>query len=99
MKKKLAIQALIKYIVGLFFVMLFLFLPAGSFSYWNGWLFIALLFIPMFFLGIALLLKAPELLEKRLRSKEKEGEQKQVIGGSLIMFLAGFILSALDFRF
>lgn len=99
MKKKLAIQALIKYIAGLFFVMLFLFLPAGSFSYWNGWLFIALLFIPMFFLGIILLLKSLELLEKRLRSKEKEGEQKQVIGGSLIMFLVGFILSALDFRF
>lgn len=99
MQKNLAKQASIKYTAGLLFVMLLLFLPAGTFSYWNGWLFIGLLFIPMFFLGIILLIKSPELLEKRLRSKEQEGEQKKVIAGSSIMFLAGFVLSALDFRF
>lgn len=96
--KKLAVQAVIKYLAGLFMVMLMLFLPAGTFSYWNGWLFIGLLFVPMFFLGLILLLKKPELLEKRLQSKEKETDQKKVVGGSLLMFLAGFVGSALDFR-
>lgn len=97
--KKLAVQAVIKYLAGLFMVMLMLFLPAGTFSYWNGWLFIGLLFVPMFFLGLILLLKKPELLEKRLQSKEKETDQKKVVGGSLLMFLAGFVGSALDYRF
>ena len=80
-------------------VVLMLFLPAGTLNYFNGWLFIVLLFIPMFLLGIVLLVKSPELLEKRLRSKESENDQKKVVGGSLLMFLAGFILSALDYRF
>lgn len=97
--KKLAVQAVIKYLAGLFMVMLMLFLPAGTFAYWNGWLFIGLLFVPMFFLGLILLLKKPELLEKRLQSKEKETDQKKVVGGSLLMFLAGFVGSALDYRF
>lgn len=92
-------DAVKKYIAGLVCVAVLLFLPAGTIAYPNGWLFIGLLFIPMFFLGIVLFVKAPELLEKRLQSKETESEQKLVIGGSLLMFLAGFILSALDFRF
>jgi len=92
-------DAVKKYIAGLVCVAALLFLPAGTIAYLNGWLFIGLLFIPMFFLGIVLFLKAPELLEKRLQSRETESEQKMVIGGSLLMFLAGFILSALDFRF
>ena len=98
-KTKLIISALTKYIAGLLMVTLMLFLPAGTWNYYNGWLFMGLLFVPMLFLGIVLLIKSPELLEKRLRSKESEGEQKKVIGASLVMFLAGFILSALDFRF
>lgn len=98
-KTKLIISALTKYIAGLLMVGLMLFLPAGTLSYYNGWLFVGLLFVPMFLLGVVLLIKSPELLEKRLRSKESEGEQKKVIGASLIMFLAGFILSAFDFRF
>ena len=98
-KTKLLISALTKYIAGLLMVALMLFLPAGTWNYFNGWLFIGLLFVPMFLLGIVLFAKSPELLEKRLRSKESEGEQKKVIGASLVMFLAGFILSALDFRF
>ena len=98
-RKDLLCQAIKKYIAGLICVAVLLFLPAGTIAYPNGWLFIGLLFIPMFFLGIVLFLKAPELLEKRLQSKETESEQKLVIGGSLLMFLAGFILSALDFRF
>ena len=99
MNSKLLIQALIKYLAGLLMVMALLFIPAGTFEYMNGWLFIGLLFIPMLILGAVLLLKAPALLEKRLNSKEKETEQKAVIGLSLIMFLGGFIVSALDYRF
>ena len=99
MKGKLAIRALTKYIAGLIIVALLLFLPAGTLAYRNGWLFIGLLFVPMFFLGLVLLCKAPELLEKRLKSKEEATEQKQVVGLSALMFLAGFILAALDYRF
>lgn len=76
-----------------------LFLPAGTFDYWNAWLFIALLFIPMFILGVALVVKSPELLEKRLHSREKEAEQSIVVLLSFIMFLGGFVACALDFRF
>lgn len=97
--KKLAVQALTKYILGLILVMAFLFLPAGTLNYWNGWLFIGLLFVPMFFLGLALLVKKPELLEKRLQTKETESDQKKVVSASAIMFLLGFILCAVDFRF
>lgn len=99
MNKKLLLQALTKYLAGLLMVMVLLFVPAGTFEYMNGWLFIGLLFIPMIVLGAVLLIKAPELLKKRLNSKEKETEQKSVIGFSLIMFLGGFIVSALDYRF
>ncbi|MBQ8199666.1 MAG: isoprenylcysteine carboxylmethyltransferase family protein [Lachnospiraceae bacterium] len=98
-KTKLIISALTKYIAGLLMVTLMLFLPSGTWKYFNGWLFIGLLFVPMFVLGVVLLIKSPELLEKRLRSKESESDQKKVIGASLVMFLAGFILSALDYRF
>lgn len=97
--KKLIISALTKYIAGLIMVALMLFLPAGTINYFNGWLFIGLLFVPMFLLGVVLLIKSPQLLEKRLRSKESEDDQKKVVGASLLMFLAGFILSAVDFRF
>lgn len=97
--KKLIISALTKYIAGLIMVAMMLFLPAGTINYFNGWLFIGLLFVPMFLLGVVLLIKSPQLLEKRLRSKESEDDQKKVVGASLLMFLAGFILSAVDFRF
>ena len=96
---KLIINALIKYIMGFLMVGLLLFLPAGTFDYWNAWLFIALLFIPMFLLGVVLCVKSPQLLEKRLNSKEEESEQTVVVLLSLIMFLGGFIACALDFRF
>lgn len=98
-KGKLIVQGLMKYLLGLIFVALLLFVPAGTIYYWNGWLFIGLLFIPMFILGVILLIKAPDLLEKRLNDKEKEDDQKLVVALSLLMFLAGFILSAMDFRF
>lgn len=96
---KLLLQALTKYLAGLILIGLLLFLPAGTFAYPNGWLFCGLLFVPMLILGIVLFLKAPALLEKRLRSKESQTTQKQVIGLSLLMFVGGFVLAGLDFRF
>ena len=76
-----------------------LFLPAGTLAYPNGWLFSALLFIPMLLLGVVLFVKAPELLRKRLDTKEKEKTQKGVVGVSALAFLAGFIVAGLDWRF
>lgn len=99
MRGKLLVNAGIKYLVGLLFVGLILFLPAGTFTYWNGWLFIGLLFVPMLALGVILLWKAPELLEKRLNTKEKEGQQKMVVALSGMVFLGSFIVAGLDFRF
>lgn len=78
---------------------LLLFLPAGTFAYPNAWLFLALLFIPMLMLGVVLFTKAPELLEKRLQSKEKENTQKGVVAASGLMFIGSFVLAGLDFRF
>ena len=98
MKWKLLIQACVKLFLGLIIVSLLLFLPAGSVYYWNAWIFICVLFIPMFIAGIILLWRSPDLLAKRLNSKEKETEQKQVILLSSLMFIGGFIVAALDFR-
>lgn len=96
---KLMLSALTKYLAGLFLVGLILFLPAGTLHYSNGWLFCGLLFLPMLVLGIVLLAKAPALLEKRLRSREAQSAQKQVVGISALMFVGGFVLAGLDFRF
>ena len=96
---KLAISALIKFTVGLALVGLLLFLPAGTLSYANGWLFIGLLFLPMLLLGIVLLIRSPELLKKRLGAKEKENTQKGVVAASGLLFIAGFAVAGLDFRF
>lgn len=98
-RKKLAIRALIKFLIGLLLVGGLLFLPAGGFRYFNGWLFLGLLFVPIFVLGILLLVKSPELLEKRLDSKEKEATQKGVIALSGLCFFLGFAVAGLDFRF
>lgn len=99
MSVKLFFQAIIKFLSGLIIVGLLLFVPAGSFEFWNAWLFIGILFIPMFIAGIILMIKKPELLKKRLNAKEKESEQKTVILLSGIMFLAGFIVAGLNYRF
>ena len=96
--KTLLKQAIIKYVAGMVLVGILVFLPAGTFAYPGGWLFMGLLFIPMLVLGIVLLLKAPDLLAKRLNNKEEQSEQKKVVGLSGLMFLAGFILCGLDFR-
>ena len=96
---KLLVNALIKFLAGLLLVGALLFLPAGSFGYTNAWLFIAILFLPMLLLGIVLLIKSPALLAKRLDAKEKQNTQKGVVAASGLLFLAGFIVAGLDFRF
>ena len=98
-KMKLFLSALTKFLVGLVLVGALLFLPAGSFAFVGGWIFIGLLFIPMLILGAVLLVKSPELLQKRLSAKEKENTQKGVVALSGLLFLAGFIVAGLDFRF
>ena len=92
-------QALTKTIIGFVFICVLLFLPAGTFHYWNAWLFMAVLFVPMIILGIVMLFKSPDLLKKRLDAKEKEGEQKWVVALSGIMFMVAFVVAALNFRF
>lgn len=96
---RLLINALVKFIAGFVMIGLLLFLPAWTLDYPNAWLFICLLFIPVAIMGVVLYLKAPDLLEKRLNSREKETTQKGVIAASGLMFLLGFVISALDFRF
>lgn len=96
---KLLCQALVKFIMGLLLVGVLLFLPAGSFAYPNGWLFISLLFLPMLCLGAVMLVKAPALLSKRLNAKEGERTQRGVVAVSGLLFLAGFTVAGLDFRF
>lgn len=96
---KLACSALVKFIVGLLLVGALLFLPAGSFGYLNGWLFLGLLFIPMLLLAVVLLWKAPDLLRKRLGAREEEKTQKGVVAISGLLFIAGFVVAGLDFRF
>ena len=99
MTAKLFVQAIGKFLFGLVLVGLLLFLPAWSLKYWNGWLFLGILFVPMFIAGIVMMFKNPELLRKRLNAKEEEQEQKTVIALSGLMFLAAFIVAGLNFRF
>ena len=96
---KLFVNALTKYLMGLLLVGALLFLPAGTLNYLNGLLFIGLLFVPMLLLGIVLLFKSPELLEKRLSAKEEENTQKGVVAVSGLLFVAGFVVAGLDYRF
>ena len=96
---KLLISALTKFICGVLAVGVLVFLPAGTLNYRGGWLFCELLFIPMLILGIVLYIKSPELLKKRLASKEKEKTQKGVVAFSGLAFILSFVLSGLDFRF
>ena len=99
MTKQLLIQAIFKTGSGAILMGLLLFLPAGTVHYWNAWLLLAILFLPMLVVGIVLMRKAPDLLRKRLNTKETESDQITVIIGSSAMFVSGFILAGLDFRF
>lgn len=99
MTTKLFLQAVTKFIAGLLLVGLLLLLPAGTFYFWQAWLFIGILFMPMFFAGIVLMIRQPELLRKRLDAKEKQGEQKWVVALSGLMFIAVFVVAGLSRRF
>ena len=96
---KLLVNALTKFLCGLLMVGLLLFLPAGTLAYRNGWLLIGLLFVPMLIAGFVMFFRFPALLEKRLDAKEKQATQKGVLAFSGLMFVAGFVVAGLDFRF
>ena len=99
MDKKLFFQAIVKFILGVLIIGLLLFIPANTINYWNGWLFMGILFIPMFIAGVVMMVKSPDLLKKRLNAKEKENEQKHVVALSGLMFLAGFIIAGLNYKY
>lgn len=96
---KLAISAITKTLMGLLVFVALIFFPAGTFVFANGWLLIAILFVPMIIIGVILFVKSPEMLEKRLDMKEKEKTQKGVIAISAIGLVLGFTVAGLDFRF
>ena len=99
MNWKLFIEALTKFLLGILLVGALIFWPAGSFSFWQGWLLMGVLFVPMFIAGLVMIAKNPELLRERLDAKEKEKEQKSVVGLSGLLFIASFILAGLNWRF
>ena len=99
MSKKLFAEAIAKFLLGVVLVGLLVFLPAGSMSFMGGWIFMVILFVPMFVAGIVMMFKNPSLLEKRLDAKEKEAEQGLVVKLSGLMFLVGFVVAGLNYRF
>ncbi len=98
MNIKLFFQAILKFLLGFVLVGILIFLP-GGFDYPCGWLLMAILFVPMLFAGIVMMVKCPELLRKRLSAKEKQGEQQLVVRLSGLMFVLGFVAAGLDHRF
>ena len=99
MTMKLFVQAITKFLLGVVCVGMLIFLPAGTFSFFNGWLLMGILFVPMFLTGVILAYKNPELLKKRLHAKETRQEQHRVVKWSGLMFLTGFVVAGLGFRF
>ena len=99
MSYKLFFQAITKFLIGALLVGALIFVPAGTIKFLNGWIFMGVLFVPMFIFGIYLMFKNPDLLKRRLNAKEKEGEQKTVIALSGLMFIAGFVIAGLNYRF
>ncbi len=96
---KLLAQALPKFALGVVLIAALLLIPAGTWAFWNAWLLMALLFVPMFIAGLVMIKKNPNLLRSRLNAREKAGEQQTVVKLSGLMFLCGFITAGLDFRF
>ena len=99
MKPYLFFQALTKFLLGVIIMGLLIFLPAGTLHYWQGWLLMGILFVPMFIAGLVMMAKNPELLQKRLNAKEQEKEQKTVVALSGLLFIATFIIAGLNWRF
>ena len=98
-KNRLFLQAFGKFLLGIIIVGLLLFLPAGTLQYWQGWLLMGILFVPMFCAGLVMMAKNPELLRKRLNAKEDEKEQKTVVKLSALLFIAAFVIAGLNRRF
>ena len=96
---KLFVSAIIKFLLGFLLVGVLIFLPAGTINFFNGWLLMGILFVPMFLAGIVMCFKNPELLKKRLNAKEKQKNQDLVVKLSGVMFILGFVVSGLGFRF
>ena len=99
MKENLTIQALAKFSLGVLLVGVLIFLPAGTLAYWQGWLLMLILFVPMLVAGFVMLAKSPSLLQKRLNAKEQQGEQKSVVRLSGVLFVAAFVVAGLNRRF
>ena len=99
MNMKLFGRAIVKFLGGVLLLGVLLFLPAGTLRWRQGWLLMGILFVPMFAAGLVMMKKAPGLLEKRLNAREEQGEQRQVILLSGLMFLAAFIVAGLNYRF
>lgn len=99
MDGSLLVTALTKVIAGIATVALLLFLPAGTLHWWQGWLFMGILFAPMLAAGFVMMAKAPDLLRKRLNAKEDEAEQRAVVALSGLMFIAAFVVAGLGIRF
>ena len=99
MNIKLFFEAILKFLLGVLLVGLLIFVPAGTINFFNGWLFMLILFVPMFIEGIVMMIKSPNLLKSRLNAKEKEKEQKKIVAISGLMFLIGFILAGFNYRF
>lgn len=99
MKGHLLTQALVKFFLGVIILGILIFLPAWSLHYWQGWLLMGILFVPMFVAGLVMLAKNPELLRKRLNAKEQEAEQKTVVKLSGLLFIAAFVVAGLNWRF
>ena len=99
MSVKLFVEAITKFLAGVIIVGLLIFLPAGTLKYLNGWIFLAVLFVPMFIAGIIMMIKNPNLLKSRLEAKEKQKEQGIAVKLSGLMFVAGFVVAGLDYRF
>lgn len=99
MTKELFFQAILKFVLGAILIAALIFIPAGTIRYTNGWLFMCILFIPMFLAGIVMMCKNPELLKKRLNAKEEQSEQQFVIKLSGLMFVLGFVTAGFNFRF
>ena len=99
MKKNLFLEAILKFLLGVILVGVLIFLPPGTFDFFGGWLLMAVLFVPMFLAGLVMLKKNPNLLRSRLDAKEKRAEQDLMVKLSGLMFIAGFVVAGLDFRF
>ncbi len=99
MTSKLLLQALTKFFLGVILLGVLIFLPAGSLLYWQGWLLMGVLFVPMFIAGFVMMFKNPELLQKRLNAKEQEKEQKTVVALSGLLFIAAFVVAGFNWRF